>query len=260
MEDFGDDDREWGWYYTDKNGKIVKDDERKIGGYYYAFDADGLMYEGWAETVDSDGKMIAKYYRPGNGDRMNGWIYFDGDNKDDASIIHEEGWYYLKNGRPYTTDYKTTPISDEYGVAKINGKYYCFDATGLMQYGIVKGADGTLYYFGTPEDGAMKTGRVTVQYDEHYNYEGETMYFTTSGSIGTKGSNYTGVQNGYLYQDGELVTSDDGYVLVTVGGQNYVVNDRGRIKTSGTFTDDDDVRWRVEKATDGTGYKLVKVE
>jgi len=41
-----------------------------------------------------------------------------------------------------------------------------------MQYGIVKGSDGTVYYFGAPDDGAMKTGRVTVEYDDLYDYEG----------------------------------------------------------------------------------------
>lgn len=259
IDNFNDDDRDEGWYYTDKSGKVVKDQEKKIGGYYYAFNADGLMCDGWVNIHD-DGKDIAKFYRIGNGDRMNGWYYFDGDSSyDNSAIEHEEGWYYLKNGQPYSTDYKTTKISDEYGVVKINSKYYCFDQNGLMQYGIVKGNDGTLYYFGSPDDGAMKTGRVKVEYDDRYDYEDQTMYFNTSGAIGVKGSDFTGVKSNYLYENGELVTSDDGYELVTVGNLQYVVNENGKIKTSGTITDDDDVRWRVEKAENG-GYKLVRVE
>ena len=127
-----------------------------------------------------------------------------------------------------------------------------------MQYGIVKGYDNTLYYFGDPDDGSMKTGRVTVEYDDEYDYEGLTMYFNTSGSIGKRGSDYTGVQNNYLYENGELVESDGGYELVTVGGKTYVVNDRGKIKKSGTFTDDDDVRWRVQERADGLGYELIQ--
>lgn len=255
VEDFGDEDREPGWYYTDKNGKIVKSQEKKIGAYYYVFNDNGLMCDGWAEITDN-GETISKFYRIGNGDRMNGWIYYEGDGDfEDATIEHEEGWYYLRNGRPYSTDYKTTQISDKYGVAKINGKYYCFDENGLMQYGIVKGTDGTIYYFGSPDDGAMKTGRVKVEYDDNYDYEGQTMYFNTSGAIGTKGSDFTGVKNGYLYQDGELVTSDDGWCVISVDGKNYVVNERGKIKTSGTFTDSDDVKWSISKAENG-GYTV----
>lgn len=257
VEEFGDNDLEPGWYYTKSNGEVVKGEERKINGYYYAFNDNGLMCDGWVEFTE-DGETICKYYRLGNGDRMDGWIWHDGTDSYDASIEHEEGWYYLRNGRPYTSEYRTTKISDDYGVAKINNKYYCFDENGLMQYGIVKGYDNTLYYFGSPDDGSMKTGRVTVEYDDEYDYEGLTMYFNTSGSIGKRGSDYTGVQNNYLYENGELVESDGGYELVTVGGKTYVVNDRGKIKKSGTFTDDDDVRWRVQERADGLGYELIQ--
>lgn len=261
IEDFGDDYDylEPGWYYTNTNGSVVKGQEKKINGYYYAFNDDGLMCDGWVEFTD-EGETYCKYYRIGNGDRVDGWIWHDGEDSFDATIKHPEGWYYLRNGKPYTLDYHTTPISSEYGVAKIGNKYYCFDSVGLMQYGIVKGDDGTIYYFGDPDDGSMKTGRVTVEYDDKYDYEGQTMYFNTSGSIGVKGSDYTGVRNNYLYENGELVESDGGYELVTVDGSTYVVNDRGKIKTSGTFRDDDDIRWRIQSRSDGRGYELIKLE
>ncbi|MSS36504.1 hypothetical protein [Clostridium porci] len=257
--DGGDNDYEPGWYYTDTKGKILKSQEKKIGNEYYVFNDNGLMCDGWVEFVDDE--TICKYYRLGNGDRMDGWIYHDGEDSFEASVEHPEGWYFLKSGRPYTADYRTTKISDTLGIAKINNKYYCFDEVGTMQYGIVKGSDGTLYYFGAPEDGAMKTGRVTVEYDDLYDYEGQTMYFNTSGAIGTKGSDFTGVKNNYLYRDGELVESASGdWEVVVVGGKSYVVNEYGKIKTSGTIRDDNDVRWRVQKKSDGTGYELVKID
>lgn len=259
VEDFGDHDLEPGWYYTKSNGEVVKGEERRINGCYYAFNDDGLMCDGWVEFTE-DGETTAKYYRPGNGDRLDGWIWHDGTDSFDASIEHEEGWYYLRNGRPYTSEYRTTKISDQYGVAKIGSKYYCFDKNGLMQYGIVKGYGGTLYYFGGPDDGSMKTGRVTVEYDDNYDYEGQVMYFNTSGSIGSRGSDFTGVKNNYLYENGELVESDGGWQLTAVAGKTYVVNDRGKIKKSGTFEDDDDIRWRVQERADGLGYELVKVK
>jgi len=87
------------------------------------------------------------------------------------------------------------------------------------------------------------------------------MYFNTSGAIGTKESDFTGVNNNYLYQDGELVESSSGdWEMVTVGGKTYVVNEYGKIKTSGTIRDDKDVRWRVQKKADGTRYELVKLD
>ena len=131
VEEFGDYDLEPGWYYTKSNGEVVKGEERKINGYYYAFNDNGLMCDGWVEFTE-DGETICKYYRLGNGDRMDGWIWHDGTDSYDASIEHEEGWYYLRNGRPYTSEYRTTKISDDYGVAKINNKYYCFDENGLI--------------------------------------------------------------------------------------------------------------------------------
>ena len=56
------------------------------------------------------------------------------------------------------------------------------------------------FYF--DENGAMKTGRVVVNDENHDN---EVFYFTASGSLGSKGDGVTGVKNGYLYDDGALV-------------------------------------------------------
>lgn len=258
IQDGGENDYEPGWYYTTAKGKIVKGQEKNVDGVYYAFNDDGLMCDGWVEFTD--GETVCKYYRLGNGDRLDGWVYHDGEDSFDATIEHPEGWYYLRHGRPYTADYRTTQIADNLGVAKIGNKYYCFDSVGLMQHGIVKGTDGTLYYFGAPDDGAMKTGRVTIEYDDWYGYDGQTMYFNTSGTIGIKGSDFTGVKNNYLYQNGELVESSTGeWELATVAGKSYVVNEYGKIKTSGTFRDGDDIKWRVQKKADGTGYELIQL-
>jgi len=259
-----DSDFEEGWYYTDNNGKLYKNKEKKINGYFYAFNEDGLMIDNWAEYTDEDGESYCKYYKPSIGSRMDGWVYIEDDEdksevKDEKrSIVHESGWYYLKKGRPYTATYQTTSIGNKLGIAKIKGKFYCFDENGQMQYGLQKGADGTYYYFGAENDGSMKTGRVTIEYDENYNMEGEKMYFETKGSIGSKGSSYTGIQNNYLYNNGDLVESDDGWELVTVAGKTYVVNEYGKVKKSGTFKDDNDVKWKVQERADGLGYEKVK--
>lgn len=250
-------DFEPGWYFASSNGKLVKNQEKKIDGRYYVFNSNGLMYDGWVEFTDED-ETVCKYYRIGEGNRMDGWVYHNGEDSFEVTVTHPEGWYYLRNGRPYTMDYKTTKISDHYGIAKIGDDYYSFDSSGLMQYGVIQASDGTLYYFGNADDGSMKTGKVLIETDDRYDYEGQTMYFNTSGSIGRKGSDFTGVKNNYLYRNGELVESDSGeWELVKVDGNTYVVNGYGKIKISGTFRDDNDVRWRVQKKAAG-GYELVK--
>lgn len=66
------------------------------------------------------------------------------------------------------------------------------------------------------------------------------------------------VLRNYLYENGEFVESDGGYQLVTVAGKTYVVNDRGKIKKSGTFTDDDDICWMVQERVDRLGYEIIR--
>ena len=97
----------------------------------------------------------------------------------------------------------------------------------------------------------MKTGRVVVNDENHDN---EVFYFTSSGSLGNKGDGVTGVQNGYLYEDGALVHAEEGmtYEIKEVDGKQYLVNESGKVKTSGTARDADGVKYRVTKNSDGT--------
>ena len=41
------------------------------------------------------------------------------------------------------------------------------------------------------------------------------------------------------------------YEKVTVGGKDYLVNESGKVKTSGTVKDGDDVKWTVTKDSNG---------
>lgn len=259
------DDFDEGWYYTDSNGKLVKGQEKKIkcadGKYrYFAFNDNGLMCDNWVEYV-KDNEIFCKYYEPSNGYRADGWVYFNGEDESDAAdenrtIVHEEGWYYLKNGRPYTATYNTTALSSKYGTKKIGSKTYCFDESGKMVAGVVKGDNGEYYYFGDENDGAMKTGRVKVLYDDNYGFEGETMYFASKGT--DKGTSVTGVKDGYLYKNGERVESESGWEIYTLDGKSYVINENGKVKKSGTFTDDNDVKWKITGGSDAAGYTVTK--
>lgn len=263
VDDFDDDDdvsaEEEGWYYFENNGKMVTNDEKKINGHYYVFDENGLMLDNWVEFTtasDSDADSVYKYYRTSNGDRVEGWLYLD-DLSEDEGKETEEGWYYFKKGLPYTASYKTTSIADGYGVAKINSKIYCFDEEGKMVTGKVEQEDGTWFYF-DEDDGAMKHGKVKITDSE--DLDDGTYYFNDKGSLGDKGASYTGVSKGYLYENGELVEAEDGmkYEKVTVDGKDYMVNESGKVVTSGTVKDGDGNRWKVTKDTDG-GYTITEV-
>lgn len=249
-----DENDEWGvcWYYFSSNGKRASGGEKSIGGETYIFDDYGRMLSGWVCTSDytSTGRddlstsdvNALKYFREG-GQEMSGWRYLA--SPDDA----EENWYYFRDGRAYTAEYKTTSVGDGYGMAKIQGETYCFDRQGRMITGLVEISDGRKFYF--DDDGHMKTGRVVVNDDEHDN---EVFYFTTTGTLGDKGDGYTGVKDGYLYEEGLLIRAEDGmrYEKVSVDGKDYLVNEQGKVKTSGTATDADGVKYEVEKKSDGS--------
>ena len=266
VDDFDDSDdvdiEEEGWYYFQPSGKMIENDEKKINGSYYVFDENGLMLDNWVNFVSkatsSDAEPnIYKYYNKENGDRANGWIYLDDMDEEDEGRDTEEGWYYFKNGIAYAPGYKTTSIVDGYSVAKINGKIYCFDETGKMITGKVDGEGSTYYYF--DDDGAMKYGKVKINDSDDLD-EG-TYYFSDKGSLGEKGQSTTGVIKGYLYDNGKLVSAEAGmkYEKVIVDGKEYLVNQSGKVKVSGTVKDGDGTKWTVTKNSDGS-YNITMSE
>ena len=149
----------------------------------------------------------------------------------------ESAWYYADgSGNLYAGEFKT-----------INGKKYAFQNDGRMVSGLkfidvaaekagsmdakaddndarpfdteddflenapLYEADGyKCYYFGDGEDGAMKTGRVTIEIDG----DNFTFNFETSGS--KKGQGTTGVDDDKIYQSGMLLKagSDEKYQVV----------------------------------------------
>lgn len=172
-----------------------------------------------------------------NGARVSrGWFkvvpaeYLNLDKYDDD----EASWYYADgSGKLYAGEFKT-----------INGKKYAFRDDGRMINGLkfIDDNDGSLgvvadddetynfdteddfdehsieleklgykcYYFGDAEDGAMKTGKTTINIDgENFNF-----YFEKSG--GKKGQGVTGEKDDKYYQSGKLLEagSDEKYQVV----------------------------------------------
>ncbi|RGQ60651.1 argininosuccinate lyase [Enterocloster bolteae] len=183
------------------------------------------------EKADAKYSQAWKYFNSvEDGSRVSkGWFkvvsaeYLNADKYNDD----EDSWYYADgSGNLYAGEFKT-----------IKGKKYAFRDDGRMIDGLkfIKDNDGSLevyadddstynfdneddfldnavkfyepggyscYYFGGGDDGAMRTGKTTVEVDgENHNF-----YFEKSG--GNKGAGVTGEKDDKLYQSGMLLSAD----------------------------------------------------
>ena len=245
------------WYYFSNAGRLTKSAVKSINGTEYAFDKEGRMLTGWVNIDNFTSSSMENLtvtnmdelrYIDENGNPANGWMLMDG------PADMEPNYYYFKAGRAYSTTYRGQVLSGcEYGIVKIDSDYYCFDENGKLVTGIVTCDAGPMYF--DPTYGKMLTGRVTVYDDDYY---GESFYFKESGGIGTRGIGVTGIYDGYLYNQGQAVCADEGmkYEKVPYNNNWYIVNESGKIKTSGTATDADGNKWKITK----TGTNVYKIE
>ena len=125
-----------------------------------------------------------------------------------------------------------------------------------MVTGVVESEAGPMYF--DVDSGKIRTGRVTVYDDDYY---GETFFFKEKGGIGVRGVGISGVQDGYLYKEGQPVCAEDGmkYAKVSYNGNDFIVNESGKIKTSGTATDADGNKWKITKVSTNV-YKITVVD
>lgn len=120
------------WFYFGSSGKVVKDGWKKVDGKSYLFDSEGIMQTGWTD----DGL----YYLGTDGAMKTGWRYLEAPEDEDEGYGPESGdgyyWYYFSSsGKKYCTS--TGDNDGEHRVARIDGKYFCFDDNGRMQTGWV---------------------------------------------------------------------------------------------------------------------------
>ncbi|WP_313344566.1 cell wall-binding protein [Lacrimispora sp.] len=188
-------------------------------------------------------KGFRYYGSPEDGARITkGWFQVVPDsylNLDDYND-DESNWYYSNKDGELTTKKLET----------INGKKYAFDEYGVMQDGLkfikldtdnktivdIKKGDSdsahkfdttddfrdnaaywenkeyNLYYFGSGDDGAMKTSKQTVTID------GDSHSFLFQKSGGKKGAGKTGVDSKKYYQSGMLMKADkdDKYAVLSI--------------------------------------------
>lgn len=180
----------WRWYQSADDGarlnkgwfKVVPAEELDATRYgndeaswYYA-DGSGNLYAGEFKTIKG------KKYAFGNDGRMVNGMKFVRDNSDSLSVKAD--------------DDAAAPFNTESDFLANAGAYE---------------KDGyNFYYFGDGEDGAMKTGKTTLDLDgEKYSFS-----FETSGS--KKGAGVTGEKEDKLYQSGMLLKAgtDEKYQVV----------------------------------------------
>ncbi len=200
----------------------------EANGATYCADASGYAVTGW-QTVD--GKKY--YFGPADGKMRTG-----------LQTISGKKYYLGTDGAMQTSG------------AKVNGKYYCFDANGVQTTGkgwkTVSGKkyyfnnDGTIkvgwqtisgkkYYLGT--DGAMQTGWQTISGKKYYlgtdgvmktgwqTISKKKYYFNSSGVMLT-GWQTISKKKYYFDADGVMLTG-----LQTISGKKYYLGTDGVMKT-----------------------------
>lgn len=161
--DYNDDSENW--YYSDKDGKLVAGEMKTINGKKYAFDESGAMMDGYkfVKLSTTDYKTIVDF---------------------------------VSND---TSDAPSSPTS-----ARGNSGNYKFDTVDGFKKNAASWENSgyKLYYFGSGDDGAMKTGKQTITID------GETNTFLLNKSGSFKGAGKTGLDSKKYYQSGMLMQAD----------------------------------------------------
>ncbi len=209
------------WYYYDSDGNIVEDEWKKSGDNWYWLDSEEGGAMATDKLIDDDGDY---YYVDANGVMVkNTWVKVVNEDQDDDEDPAEYHYYYMQSsGKAYTAG-----DSDSTKFKTIDGKRYAFDDDGIMLYGWVDDNaemqndddgwasvtyDDAMYYCGSWEDGAMKTG---WQYIEVYDDEEDDdmnywFYFQSNGKRLQK-----------------KTTTNDTYRTKTVNGKKYGFDERG---------------------------------
>lgn len=262
------------WFYFKSNGKKTVDTEKKINGKKYLFHENGNAAFTWYQMATAGTATAGKatsgnmhYSEPTECWQSEGWfktvpgINVDPEGYNDG----EEFWFYAdKSGDLVISQIK-----------KINGYYYAFNEYGEMLDGLYKMSVNDkeiqsyeeiesesdlpdeddaweVYYFGgNSKEGAMKTGKTTIELDG----EDYTFNFHKSGS--NRGMGYDGIEDGELYCKGRLLKADKDSKLevFTYDGNEYLVNTSGKIQKNKTNVKDADDYYYC---TDGNGIVTYK--
>ena len=183
---------------------------------YFSSPEDGARYtKGWF-------KVVPGYYLD-QGDYDDGeenWYYADGDGEIYADVIKTikgkkyafDNYGRMMDGLVLLKMEDSSTIDVKVGDEDVYDTEEAFDETmkdDKYTKGFVSG-DYAFYYFGDSDDGAMKTGKQTVEID------GENFTFKFKDSSSRKGAAIHGKDDDKLYNGGKLIeaNSDDKYKVV----------------------------------------------
>ena len=138
-EKFGDGNSLWFYYNTNTGKKEVNKPDKKINGYKYAFDSNGVMQPEWyAEGASGSVATEQKYFSTTDEgwQKKNTWVWAipsqemsdytqDGDSDDYDEDTYR--WFYVDNEGKRKID----------GTKKIKGKWYAFDDIGRTKDGFI---------------------------------------------------------------------------------------------------------------------------
>lgn len=264
------------WFYFGANGKKMKDTSKTINGRKYRFNEYGAAESEWYEKATSATASNGnQYYNlPEQSWLAKGWFKTVPSETIDAEAYDngDEYWFYSNtSGDLVTSQIKT-----------INGLRYAFNEKGEMLDGLYKltfdssrnitsydeieteadfpavGDEGEVYYFGTsPKEGAMATGKTTIDIDgEKYTYN-----FRKSGS--NKGAGYNGINDDSIYIQGRMLKADkdDKYKVIEFNDKEYLVSTSGKLAKNKSNVQDGDGKY-YKTNSDGTikesGYEKLK--
>ncbi len=207
------------WYYYDKDGNRVENEWKKSGDNWFWLDGDENGAMATDKIIDDESNY---YYVDGNGVMVtNTWVKVVNEDQDDEDPAEYHYYYMQANGKAYKAgDSSSTKFKT------IDGKRYAFDDDGIMLYGWVDGSANRLtddsaweasvgedvYYLGSWEDGAMKTGwqKISV-WDEGEDDDMDYWFFFQS--------------NGKRYA--KTSTTDKEYRTKKINGKTYGFDERG---------------------------------
>ena len=205
---------------TDGNGDGILTGSGKDARYtqawrYFNSVEDGSrVSRGWFKVVPAEYLNDEKY-----DDDEEAWYYADGSGSlyaGEFKTINGKKYAFRNDGRMINGlkfIWEDPSDADNLVVAGDDDDYYRFDSEEDFLDNAVayyEPQDFKCYYFGGADDGAMRTGKTTVEIDgENHNF-----YFEKSG--GDKGAGITGEEDDKLYQSGMLLEadSDEKYVVV----------------------------------------------
>lgn len=235
-------------YYID-NVYVVG--EKKIDGYWYYFDANGMMATGW--TVQ-EAKPDKQYYYGADGKMQYGWLTLE--NK--TYYFHPSSGVMMKecerkiDGKYYYFNADGTMATGWTKQAARPDKIYYYNPDGTMSYGEKK-IDGHWYYF-HERSGVMQTGWVNHHNHTYYYNPDGTMYYgekkenghwyyfkDRTGVMATGWTKHHGKQY-YYAADGKMC-----YGLQTIDGVRYYFH-----PTSGVY------QWKNRKYQNPSQYYQIQ--